>query len=215
MAKTQPAAKSAAKFPEVIKAAATKGARQVAEGTVSGPKGKKLVDAKTNGKAEVPPEQREGERRQSKSDASMKFSTAALSTPAAHPPALSAEQQNQAKFLEAQAELAKKFGVNLPAVAQPKAASTRLQANGITRPATGTTTGNVWAAADAISASQGGSPAQVSQVKAHPLMQGVNDHTVKTQYSRWRQFNGIKGRIQIIKPVQAEGNDAGLAAAHK
>lgn len=196
------------KVPEMLKAPtmAPKPARTVAAGTVEGPKGKKLVDAPETKPAEISEEQRQGERRQQEANAVMQFTAGQMTTPAAHAPALNAEQQKKAEFDSKMADLAKEYGQPMPAAApatKPKLA--KQQVNGITRPAEGTETGKVWACADAISASQNGHPAQVAQMKAHPMMKGMNDHTLKTQYSRWRAYNGVKGRLQTIKPVQAEG----------
>jgi hypothetical protein len=65
---------------------------------------------------------------------------------------------------------------------------------GITRPSPGTITRRVWDAADEISAKLATS-APISLVKA--VLPMVNDHTVKTQYARWRLYNGITGRIAL------------------
>lgn len=213
MAKNQTAGKSnKPKIPAVLTAPtmAPRPARQVAAGTVEGPKGKKLVDAAGTTPVEVPVEQREGERRQQQADAVMQFTAGPMTTPAAHAPALTAEQQRRAEFDAKVAELAKEMGVEAPQLIPAKQRAAKQQVNGITRPAEGTETGKVWATADAISASQAGHPAQIAQMKAHPNMKGMNDHTLKTQYSRWRQYNGVKGRLQTIKPVQAEGTYEGV-----
>lgn len=200
---------AAFKTPEAAKKGA-KGNHLVAPGTVSGPKGKKLANVPADAPAQVTEEQRAGERRQAQSDAAMKFATTNLSTPAAHAPALTAEQAKQAAFQKEMAELAAKHGVTLPTIAAKAPKADKLEQNGITRPAAGTVTGNVWAAADSISFAQGGSPATIAQVKAHASMKEVNDHTIKTQYARWRQYNGIKGRIVLVKPAPAEGHYEGV-----
>lgn len=203
-----------ASTPAVVKAPKLPpaGTRQVAAGTVSGPKGKPLVEMKPEAAAEVSVEQREGERRQAEANAVMAFSGAQLTTPAAHAPALTAEQQKMADFRVAQAELAAKMGITLEAAAPAAtpAKVNKLQRNGITRPAAGTTTGKVWACADAISAGQAGVPASIAQLKASVHMKDMNDHTLKTQYARWRAYNGIKGRQVIVKPVAQEGAYEGM-----
>jgi hypothetical protein len=202
MAKTQQAAKTAKKAPP-------SGVHQVSAGTMTGPKGKKLVDA-PNPEHQMPVEHREGERRQAQADAVMAFSTSQMSAPAAHAPTLTPEQVKRQEFDAAVAKLAAEMGVTAPTVATKAPRPDKNQRNGITRPAAESITGKVWAAADAISVANNGAPATIAAVKAHPTMTGVNDHTVKTQYARWRAFNNIKGRLQVIKV--AEGS--GVVASH-
>lgn len=193
--------------PAAIKAA-PKGTHQVAAGTMTGPKGRKLA---TGEPLNVPPvdnvpeEQREGERRQAQANAVMQFSTGTLTTPAAHTPALTEAQQKKAEYDVKMAALAAEYNQPLPAVKATKAATVKNQRNGITRPAPEGITGKVWAAADACSAANGGSPATIAQVKGHHTMKGVNEHTVKTQYSRWRQYHGVKGRLISIKDTDSSG----------
>jgi hypothetical protein len=216
MAKTQSAAKSIkSTTPAIVKAPKLPpaGTRQVAAGAISGPKGKPLVETKPDTATEVTEEQRQGERRQAEANAVMQFTGAQLTTPAAHAPALSAEQQKMADFKVAQAKLAEQMGIKLEEAAPAPVAAAKankLQRNGITRPAAGTTTGKVWACADAISASQNGMPASIAQLKASAGMKDMNDHTLKTQYSRWRQYNGVKGRQVVVKPVAQEGAYEGM-----
>lgn len=193
MAKTQTAAsKKAAQTP------AQKGqtkARQVPAGTMSS-------EPKLATVPEVPvvDEQRQGERRQAEANAVAKFTASTLQTPAAHTPELSEEQKKFAAFQAEVAKLAATFGVSVPAaVAKAPRASNRIVQNGETRPAQGTVTGQIWDVADQISASQAGAPAQVSQLKAHPALKQVNDHTLKTQYARWRKFHNITGRLQVVQ----------------
>jgi len=79
----------------------------------------------------------------------------------------------------------------------------KVQQNGVTRPALTTTCGLIWAAADEISAQVHG-VCPIALLKQHKSVLGINDHTVKTQYARWRLFNGIKGRLQTIHAVHQE-----------
>lgn len=210
MAKTQSAGKSTGKsVPQVLAAPtmAPKPARKVAAGTVEGPKGKKLAETTIT---EITEEQRHGERRQQEANAVMQFTASNMATPAAHAPALTAEQQKQEEYNKAVAELAIKMGVT-PMLEKTKLNRVQRTAiNGITRPAIGTETGKVWETADAISAQQHGHAAAIVQLKEHPAMKGVNEHTLKTQYARWRKYNGVKGRLPVIKPVQAEGSYEGV-----
>lgn len=73
--------------------------------------------------------------------------------------------------------------------------------HGITRPGENTLCGKIWAAADAITA-KFNQPAPVDLVRAaNPT---VNLHTVKTQYARWRAYNGIQGRVEFKAPVETK-----------
>lgn len=201
MAKAQSATTKAKKAPPA-------GTHQVAAGTVSGPKGRNMPVAPP---ADVSDEQRQGERRQAQADAVMGFSASQLQTPAAHAPTLTPDQAKQAEYQAAIAKLAIEMGVTPPVVATKAPRADKNARNGITRPAEGSITGKVWAAADAISVAQNGTPATISAVKAHPTMAGVNDHTVKTQYARWRAYNGIKGRLQVVK----SSTGSGVVAQHE
>lgn len=64
--------------------------------------------------------------------------------------------------------------------------------NDVTRPKPDTITGSVWAAADEISQAKG-SWATIGEVSAK--LPSVADATIKTQYARWRKFNGVTGRL--------------------
>ena len=144
-------------------------------------------------------EQREADK---KADAAMRFAVQQMQTPAAleTPPALlNPDAEKQAAFAEAVAKLAAEMGVVAPAPAAPaKVKVDKMQKNGITRPGANTVCGKIWAAADAISASQGGAPATIASLVAHPASAGINSHTIKTQYSRWRHYNGVSGRLPTI-----------------
>lgn len=120
-----------------------------------------------------------------------------------------------AKMQERAAEIAKEMGIEDPnaltqllkgqAPQPPKLQ--KLSRNGITRPGANTKTGAIWDAADEISVKHPGqTAATIAELKAHPALRGMNDHTIKTQYARWRQFHGVKGRVSI--PLQAEQKPA-------
>jgi hypothetical protein len=103
--------------------------------------------------------------------------------------------QNPAFKAEMEA-ISRKYGVTLPVfggapVTTPS--SGKIQQNNITRPGPNTKTGHIWNTADAISQAQG-SPAGIAQLKGHPDMRNFNDHTIRTQYARWRAFHGLRGR---------------------
>lgn len=156
-----------------------------------------------------------------KATASMQFAVSQLAGTLETPPAALAEAAKQAEatpnapnpvtpkaisdeFLAKLADLKKEFGIaDEPAPATGKAKADKAAAadkdakNGITRPADGTKCGRIWTAADQISASQH-TIAAIAVVKHHELVKGIPEATIKTQYARWRQYNGIKGRLQTI-----------------
>lgn len=84
---------------------------------------------------------------------------------------------------------------------EPKAPRIALpKQHGITRPAAETKCGKIFSAADKITA-ESNRPATISEVRV--ACHGINDHTIKTQYARWRAFNGVTGRI-VPETVAAE-----------
>lgn len=80
-----------------------------------------------------------------------------------------------------------------------KAAAKQPEQNGITRPKTGTVTGNAWAVFDELS-QKSGAPATIGDsIKAAPQ---IAEATVRTQYARWRKFHGITGKAAAPKPAE-------------
>lgn len=67
----------------------------------------------------------------------------------------------------------------------------RVSQNGVTRPADGTVTGNVWAIADKLSAK---APALRKDVLEAAVKAKINPSTAATQYGKWRKFHGLKGK---------------------
>lgn len=82
---------------------------------------------------------------------------------------------------------------------EAKAANAMPNQNGITRPRPDTACGNAWALMDELSAKLG-QPAPISIVLQGAEQRGLNYDTVKTQYARWKKFNGIEGRVAIPLP---------------
>lgn len=144
----------------------------------------------------VSEEQRKGEKAQAKKNATAQFTQTTMQTPAVHEP--TAEQQKMLDFQKAVEALANSMGVQAPSFAQPakSARATLPKQNGITRPASGSTTGIIWDVADEISAAQEGNPAAIAQLRADPRIKQINENTLKTQYARWRAYHGIKGRVE-------------------
>ena len=101
-----------------------------------------------------------------------------------------------------------------PIAAAPK--PERIKQNGITRPNDGTATGNIWLAADQLSAHLA-RPVLATELTAH-LGEGYNSSTVSTQYNVWCTFNGVsaaerKAMRDAIKNVGKAEADAEKAAA--
>lgn len=72
-------------------------------------------------------------------------------------------------------------------VSQPKQ-------NDVTRPKSGTQCGKLWDIFDGLSA-EAGSPTAIAKSLELARAQGYNDSTTRTQYARWRKYNGVSGRI--------------------
>ena len=161
-------------------------------------------------------EQRHADRRaddQIKSDAIMQFALQQLSTPAVTtqtPPQLTTPKMATAEFEAELAALQAKHGIVAAPTPAPKVVVVKIVKNGITRPATTNKCGKIWDTADAISAQIHGI-ASFALLKSHPALTAFNMHTLKTQYARWRAFNGVHGRLPTIATVhQTVGEYAGL-----
>ena len=105
----------------------------------------------------------------------------------------------------AKAEAASK-AAELKAVAKVKVIQP--QFNGVTRPRADGKCGRVWAIADSLSAGMGG-PVPISLLQPACTEAGLNDATTRTQYARWKLFNGVFGVVAkpvaaVVAPVAAE-----------
>lgn len=139
---------------------------------------------------------------------------ATLTTPVAAPVSAPTQTAEQLAAYKAKlAELNKEFGLPETAnikVKAPKAATN--QKNGITMPNEGTDSRKIWDTASRLS-KENNLIATVSMIKKDPVIAALNDATVKTQFARWRQYNGIKGRQPTLAtPVvhQTVGEYAGI-----
>lgn len=79
---------------------------------------------------------------------------------------------------------------------------TRPEQNGVRQPKPESDCGRVWALANELSEALG-SPIPVSGLVLTGEKMGLNASTLKTQYSLWRKFHGIKGRISLPAPLSA------------
>lgn len=83
---------------------------------------------------------------------------------------------------------------------EAKAANAMPKQNDITRPRPDTACGNAWALMDQLSAKLG-QPVPISILLQAAEQKGLNYDTVKTQYARWKKFNGIEGRVAVPLPT--------------
>lgn len=209
------------------KAAATRAANKAAgmpEGKNVGPTGKNMPAANTDAN-NVPTEQRQGERRQQQQNLAQQFTPTEQNTPAVHeqPQSNAAPQGgNEQAFQQAVQALAESMGVQAPPMNTAQPANTNAQPapqraqrqtkNNITRPDSNTITGSIWDLADKISAAKNGNGfAAIAELRADPSMKEVNEHTLKTQYARWRSYNGLHGR-QDAAPQAAAATPTGQQA---
>jgi histidinol dehydrogenase len=70
--------------------------------------------------------------------------------------------------------------------------------NGIRHPKPNTMCGKSWKILDDISA-KNGAPASISESMEIAKVNGLNEGTFYTQFSRWRRFHGITGRNKSTK----------------
>jgi hypothetical protein len=122
-----------------------------------------------------------------------------------------AEEKAAAKAEEARKKAEEK------AAAQAKTKEVMPSQNGITRPRPDGSCGKVWALADRLTAERG-SPVPISVLAPEAAKEGLNDATTRTQYARWKQFNGIWGAVPkdpapAPAPATEASNEAGQAAA--
>ena len=68
----------------------------------------------------------------------------------------------------------------------------RPEQNGLKRPSKGSTCCIIWDTCDRITSEKA---ATCTSAELFNALQGYNDCTLRTQYARWRQFNGITGRL--------------------
>ena len=174
------------------------------------------LEQPTNPPEPVTVEQRKAERRNNVD--SMAFAVQQLSTPVAQPtsaptPQLTTPPSATEEFNKRLKELRAEFNIpdSTAQVKQIVHRADRVQQNSITRPAENTLCGKIWAAADEITHRQHGAVATIAALKEHPATHNVNEHTIKTQYARWRKYNGVAGRLPKITSVhQAQGEYEGI-----
>lgn len=80
-----------------------------------------------------------------------------------------------------------------------KAASQMPEQNGVRRPRPDSLCGQAWALMDECS-SRLQQPVPVSFVLQLAPGYGLNEGNIKTEYARWKKFNGVDGRVDIPLP---------------
>jgi hypothetical protein len=93
-----------------------------------------------------------------------------------------------------------------------KEAAKMPEQNGIRRPAPAGDTGKVWAIADDITKKRG-QAAAIAEVLEVGRAQTINDATIRTQYARWRKFNGVVGRVMSKEDIDKAAAAAAAAKA--
>ena len=84
----------------------------------------------------------------------------------------------------------------------------RPEQNGLKRPSAGSTCAIIWDTCDRITSER---QSTCTSAELFNALQGYNECTLRTQYARWRQFNGITGRLpnqQKQAKLPAEWQDA-------
>ena len=113
---------------------------------------------------------------------------------------LNPESVPQAPKVEAPKKPAEKTGKSVE--------QNRPEQNGLKRPSKGSICAIIWDTCDRITSEQG---SHCTSAELFNSLQGYNECTLRTQYARWRQFNGITGRLpdqQKQTKLPAEWQDA-------
>lgn len=111
---------------------------------------------------------------------------------------------------EAKAAAKAKADADKAAAAEAKKVVKQPQQHGVTRPRADGACGRVWAIADAMSAHKKG-PVSISELVVQTQAAGLNDATTRTQYARWKTFNGVFG--PVAKPVVVAAPAVAVPAA--
>lgn len=72
----------------------------------------------------------------------------------------------------------------------------RVSQNGVTRPKAGGLCAAVWDIADKLSAKLGGAPVPIADLLTVCEGKGLNLSNARSEYARWRKFNGHVGRAK-------------------
>jgi hypothetical protein len=116
--------------------------------------------------------------------------------------AAKAEAKAQKDAAVAAAKKAKEEAAALKAAEKAKQAETKTKTvmpsnNGVTRPRPEGACGKVWALADQLS-SELGQAVPISNLIVATQAAGLNDATTRTQYARWKTYNGVFGVVAKV-----------------
>lgn len=136
---------------------------------------------------------------------------AALAAKALKEAAVAAAKAEKDAAAVAKAEAKAKAAAEKAATGVTKEKVVMPSQHGITRPKPGTKTAEVWAIADRLSSVKMAAVA-ISELSPECAAAGLNDATTRTQYARWKQFNGVFGPVAKT-PVAAPAEVAPVAAA--
>ena len=110
------------------------------------------------------------------------------------------------KLAEKEAKLKEKEDAQAAKLAE-KEASRMPEQNGVRRPKPETLCGQAWAIFDDVSA-RTGAPATIGESLEIARAKELNEANVRTEYARWRKFNGVSGRLASPKKEQEETAEA-------
>lgn len=113
---------------------------------------------------------------------------------------------------QAKAEREAKAQAKADAAAEKKAlkeANRMPEQNGVRRPKPDGLCGRAWALADKLSAELG-QPTPIANLLEAARAEGLSEGNVKTEYARWRKFNGVTGRVSLpVEPVETPAATTG------
>lgn len=116
------------------------------------------------------------------------------------------EARKAEKEAEKEAKLKEKEDAKAAKIAE-KEASRMPEQNGVRRPKPDTLCGQAWAIFDEVSAHTG-APATIGESLEIARTKELNEANVRTEYARWRKFNGVSGRLASPKKDQEETAEA-------
>lgn len=109
--------------------------------------------------------------------------------------AATAKQEREAKAAAKKQEAADKKAA--------KEAARMPEQNGVRRPKPDGLCGRAWALADKLSGELG-QPTPIANLLEAARAEGLSEGNVKTEYARWRKFNGVTGRVSLPSAAPAE-----------
>lgn len=157
---------------------------------------------------ELTPEQVAANKAQAKADAAEKKAAAKKAEADAK---AAAKEQEKADKLRLKEEATAKAKADREAKAQAKKdeaaakkaakeANRMPEQNGVRRPKPEGLCGQAWALADKLSAELG-QPTPIKNLLEAAVAAGLSEGNVKTEYARWRKFNGVTGRVSLPAPA--------------